>query len=386
MENYQKKTATILCLGKEFLQARSGGLNRYIHELSNQLIKDGNCVELYAYGMTEPSSHPNLHFIDLGSPEQFIGQRLFSAYTKLLAREGAPIDAVNLHFAPYSFPLLPILPKDIPITFTFHGPWALESQAEFSGNLNVRVKAWLEENVYRRCDRFIVLSKAFGNILHEIYKVPWEKISVIPGGVNIERFQPTFSQREARIQMGWSLDRPILFTPRRLVHRMGVDNLLRAICTIRATIPEIWLAVAGKGPLQNTLEQQVKELNLEEYVSFLGFLPDERLPIAYQAADLTVIPTRSFEGFGLVLLESLASGTPALCTPIGGMPEVLTPFKPELITQSIEDCALAERIVDFLTDNLELPSRQACRDYAVQNFSWDLISQHVLDVLLEPKV
>ncbi len=80
---------------------------------------------------------------------------------------------------------------------------------------------------------------------------------------------------------------------------------------------------------------QAKELGLEDNVKFLGFLPDEELPVAYQAADLTVMPSQSFEGFGLAILESLACGTPVVCTPVGGMPEILQGFSPQLITDSI---------------------------------------------------
>jgi glycosyltransferase involved in cell wall biosynthesis len=111
-------------------------------------------------------------------------------------------DAINLHFALYSFPLMNALPKDVPVTFTFHGPWALESEQEEAGKLSVLIKKWVvEKQVYRRCDRFIVLSKAFGAILHQDYQVPWNKIQIIRGGVDLTRFQPNLSRQEARTQL-----------------------------------------------------------------------------------------------------------------------------------------------------------------------------------------
>ncbi len=239
-------------------------------------------------------------------------------------RVGKP-DAINLHFALYSFPILDILPKGVPITFNFHGPWASESQQEVvNKKLSLFLKHWLiEQSTYNRCDRFIVLSKAFGNILHQQYQVPWSKINVIPGGVDISKFQTNLSPQEARTQLGWPSNRHILFTSRRLVHRMGLDKLLQALATIKPKIPDVWLAIAGRGHIQATLQQQATELGLDDNVKFLGFIPDEQLPIAYQAADLTVIPSQSFEGFGLAIVESLACGTPVMCTPVGGMPEIL---------------------------------------------------------------
>ncbi|NET53910.1 MAG: glycosyltransferase, partial [Merismopedia sp. SIO2A8] len=145
----------------------------------------------------------------------------------------------------------------------------------------------------------------------------------------------------------------------------------------------LWLAIAGKGPLRDALEAQVTALNLNHSVHFLGFLPDEQLPLAYQAADLTIMPSQSLEGFGLVLLESLASGTPVLCTPVGGMPEVITDFSPHLITASPSESDLAVTLSDILTGHLSLPDRHDCRHYASTHFDWTTIAQRVKHVFQE---
>ncbi|MCP2730842.1 glycosyltransferase family 4 protein [Symplocastrum sp. BBK-W-15] len=229
----------------------------------------------------------------------------------------------------------------------------------------------------------MVLSKAFGTILHQEYHIPWSKINVIPGGVDTSRFQANLSRQEARSQLNWPQDRKILFTPRRLVNRMGIDILLSAIAKIKSKLPDVWLAIAGKGVLRDSLEKQATELGLSNHVQFLGFLPDEQLPIAYQAADITVVPSQSLEGFGLIVLESLACGTPVLCTPIGGMPEILAPFSPELITEDTDVDAIALKLEGLLTGKISIPSRNACRDYAATNFNWTKIAQEVRQVILK---
>jgi glycosyltransferase involved in cell wall biosynthesis len=155
-----------------------------------------------------------------------------------------------------------------------------------------------------------------------------------------------------------------------------------ALANVKSKISDIWLAIAGKGPLKASLEQQAMELGLCDYVKFLGFLPDEHLPIAYQAADLTVMPSQSLEGFGLALAESLACGTPALCTPVGGMPEVIQPFSPDLIADSSDEIALAQRLEEVLTGRISLPSRTACREYASTRFDWQNIAQQIRTVLV----
>ncbi len=375
-------SANILCVGIGWFPKTPGGLDRYVYELTHQLAASLDRVELCGVGLPETESNSSIKLTNLAEPDIRLWERLWLIRSNFERRKSAKPDAINLHFALYSFPLLQVLPKGVPVTFSFHGPWALESKQEGSGKLSVFLKHWVEDRVYHRCDRFIVLSKAFGDILHQEYQVPWHKIHVIPGGVDLSRFQFDRSRAEARSQLNWPQNRPILFTARRLVHRVGLDKLLMAVATIKPQIPDIWLAIAGKGPLQADLQQQATDLGLNDNVKFLGFLPDDQLPIAYQAADLSVMPSQSLEGFGLAVLESLACGTPALCTPVGGMPEILEPFSPNLIAASTEATAIAERLEQLLLKKVPMPSREACQEYAAMNFDWQNIAQKVRKVLL----
>jgi glycosyltransferase involved in cell wall biosynthesis len=251
--------------------------------------------------------------------------------------------------------------------------------------LNIAFKKWVEQRVYNRCDRFITLSQAFADLLHQDYQIPTDKIHVIPAGIDTNGFKITHSRQEARTQLGFPLDRPILFTPRRLVQRMGIDNLLDALVIVKEQVPDVWLAIAGKGKQREALEQKAQALGLTDNVKFLGYVADQDLPVCYQAADLTVVPSQSLEGFGLILLESLACGTPVLSTPVGGMPEVLRPFDQNLVTEGISGASIADRLVSLLTDPKKLPDRQACRDYAVNNYDWKIIAPRVQEVLLRAK-
>jgi glycosyltransferase involved in cell wall biosynthesis len=380
----ESSSASILSLGLGWFPKTPGGLERYIYELTHKLAANQDQIELCGVGLPEAEANSPIKLTNLASPDSAIWERLWSIRTNFQkTRTGKP-DAINLHFALYSFPILDILPKGVPITFNFHGPWSSESQEEVNNRkISLFLKYWLiEKNTYKHCDRFIVLSQSFGNILHQEYEIPWNKIHVIPGGVNINRFQPNLSRQEARKQLDWPLERQIIFTSRRLVNRMGLDKLLLAIAEIKPRIPDVWLAIAGRGHIQDALQQQAIELGLDDHVKFLGFLPDEQLPVAYQAADLSVMPSQSFEGFGLAIVESLACGTPVICTPVGGMPEIIQPFSPDLITSSTETSAIAEKLEHTLLGKIPIPSRSECREYAINNFDWYKIAQQVRQVLL----
>ncbi|MEB3357459.1 MAG: glycosyltransferase family 4 protein [Synechococcales bacterium] len=382
MRTMHPPLAKIAVIGNNWFPDKPGGLDRYVYELVHTLAAAGHELDLFGLGLPAQSPVPLVHLHNLADPEASLGRRLAAAYRNLNCLRSAGADAINLHFALYGLAALPYLPQNVPITCTFHGPWAIESQKEGGGKLSVWLKQQMENRVYRRCDRFIVLSKAFGQILHQEYGIAWDRIHVIPGGVDTHRFAHSLSRQQAREQLDWPQDRFILFTPRRLVHRMGLDKLLSAIAQLGPQKSNLWLAIAGKGPLREALEQQVLDLELEDQVRFLGFLPDEQLPLAYQAADLTVMPSQSLEGFGLVLLESLSSGTPTLCTPVGGMPEVIAGFSPELITASPQEGAIATTLDAILTGQIPLPGRDACREYASTHFSWPTIADQIKQVLL----
>ncbi|PAX53896.1 glycosyltransferase family 4 protein, partial [Brunnivagina elsteri] len=368
-KDYLLKPASILCVGLGWFPKTPGGLERYIYDLTHQLAVNQDHIELCGIDLPEVEANLPIQFTNLASADESMLQRLRSCRSNFRKTRGEKPDAINLHFALYSFPILDLLPKGVPVTFNFHGPWASEGIGETKGSkISFLIKKWLiEQRTYNRCDRFIVLSKAFGNVLHQDYQIPWEKIHVIPGGVDIERFQPNLSRQQARTKLGWQQDRQIIFTSRRLVNRVGIDKLLNAIAKIKHTVPDVWVAIAGRGPLENILRQQATELGLDDYVKFIGFLPDEDLPVAYQAADLSIMPSQSFEGFGLAIVESLACGTPVICTPIGGMPEILQNFSPQLITDSADENAIADTLEQVLLGKIDIPSRSQCRDYVTAN-------------------
>lgn len=379
---------SILCLGVGWFPNTGGGLSRHLHDMACALAEKGAKVEVGGLGMPSEDAHfksQNLTLTNLAEAEMPILKRLFALRSEFKKCNPSSKASINLHFALYSLPILDYLSSDIPVTFNFQGPWAFESQQEGANSLVVWLKKQVELYVYRRCDRFIVLSHAFGKVLHQEYGIDWTKINVIPGGIDSQAFAPNMTQAEARQQLGWLQDRKILFTPRRLVQRMGIDRLLEAIVEVRKVVPDIWLGIAGKGPVSDQLQQQIYDLKLQDHAVLLGYVPDDLLSVAYQAADITVVPSISWEGFGLILVESLACGTPAISTPIGGMPEILRPLDSNLVTESIEVADIADRLIQFLSGQLSLPTSEVCRQYAIDNFDWKYLAPKVQEVLIAPK-
>jgi glycosyltransferase involved in cell wall biosynthesis len=181
--------------------------------------------------------------------------------------------------------------------------------------------------------------------------------------------------------MNWPDDKKIVFCVRRMVRRMGLENLIDAFGRVAAGQPDAVLILAGKGPLLAELQSRANAIGLEGRIIFQGFIPDEDLPAAYSSADFSIVPSQSLEGFGLITLESLACGTPVLVTPVGGLPEAVNPLDPSLVLAGcqVEDIAVGLRH-GF---SHPLPSRDRCRDYVQSNFSWPVIARQVMSVYQE---
>jgi len=288
-------------------------------------------------------------------------------------------DLVATHFPLYAAPLLDqVSPR--PLVVHFHGPWALESKAEGESWGQVRAKRWLERRVYRRGTRFIVLSRAFQRLLSHEYGVDPERIHIVPGGVDLERFAVTVSPDEARRRLGWHPDRPTLLSVRRLVQRVGLEPLVDAMRLVARVVPDAQLLIAGKGPLAHPLQERINGHGLRGTVRLLGFVPDADLPLAYAAADASVVPTQALEGFGLVAAESLAAGTPAFVTPVGGLPDVVAPLSPDLVMADTTASAIAARLIAALRGTLNVPTADACRRYAAERFDWSVVARRIRSV------
>jgi glycosyltransferase involved in cell wall biosynthesis len=266
-----------------------------------------------------------------------------------------------------------------PFVIHFHGPWALEGAAEGARRPVIFAKHLLERIVYSRGVKLIVLSKAFGSILEQQYGVPPDAIRIVPGGVDLDQFQCSLSRNAARQQLGLPLDRPTIVSVRRLVRAKGIENLIDATAILRKRIPDILVVVAGTGPLANDLALRVQERGLSESLRFAGYVAETDLPTLYRAADLFVVPTIALEGFGLVVVEALACGTPVIVTPVAGLPEVITDLDPSLVLAGSDSETLARGIGDAITGQTPLPNSHACTAYA-QRFGWSQIAQRVADI------
>ena len=366
-------------IGMHWFPEGGGGADRYFYGLVSELTHHDCALKAFVFG--EGKSDP-------GSPVRFLGKRDQSLRERLLklrkgvkeelARESRPA-LIASHFSLYVFPLLDFFWRH-PHVVHFHGPWADESAAEGESSHAVYFKQTIERVTYATARRFIVLSKAFRDVLVTRYRIREDRIDIVPGGVQADAFKTGLSRAEARERLGWPKDRIILLTVRRLARRMGLENFIEAIGQLREKEPAILAVLAGTGPLVGELAALVERKNLQEHVRLVGFVPDADLPVAYRAADASVVPSIALEGFGLIVLESLAAGTPAIVTPVGGLPEAVSALSKDLILDGSSPAQIADGLAARLAALERLPSESACQAYAKDNFDWPVIANKVIRV------
>ncbi len=341
-----------LFVGMEwFPESRDGGLNRYFYEELQALSAVG------VSGTAFVSYCENQRLGDINARAAAgRGASLWERWkgARRIAREALKdADLVNVHFALYASPWMQDIPRNMPLVVNFHGPWADEIAAEATtvkGRFSAFRAHLIERAVYRRADRVITLSEAFRDIAHRRYRIPLDRIRVVPGAVDTAPYLKAPRRTEARERLGWPTERPILLAIRRIARRMGLENLIDAMAEVRRAHPKALLLIGGKGPFAGELEARIAERGLSDTVRLLGFVPDDDLAAAYAAADISIVPTLTLEGFGLITVESLAAGTPVLGTPVGGTPEILRGLEPGLIFGDTTPAAIAAGIDSALAE------------------------------------
>lgn len=373
-----------------------GGGERALWELASRLAGRGHALRIVCRA-PDPSAAPAV--VHHGVPVRHfpVDRRSLLAFiwTSISEARRAVIDEVRTHDPEVLHLQQPLSAfgaltssagRRLPSLYTFHSPAPLEYRSRrrmtrqhrggLVGDVGTALLWVIERASLTRAGRIHVLSDFSASLIWKLYRIGGDRVVKVPGGVDIDRFQPPPDRAVLRRELGLPERRPLLFTVRNLEPRMGLDELIRAMASLRERRPDVLLLIGGAGPLRPELEALVAALGLEGHVRFLGFVSDGDLPRYYGVADVFVLPTRALEGFGLVTVEALACGTPVLGTPVGATPEILTALKPSLVFSSATAAAMADEIERFLEWAARDPVaaerlRAESRRHAETFYSWE---------------
>jgi glycosyltransferase involved in cell wall biosynthesis len=208
--------------------------------------------------------------------------------------------------------------------------------------------------IYSKLSLWISLTQNMKEDVCRFTRVPREKISVVPLGTDLHKFDPSqFDAAEARKYFGLPEGKKIVGVLGRLDPQKGQDVLLRAIPKIAAEHPDVLFVIAGDETAgepghKKYLEDLCASLNVERYVKFMRFTDD--VPKLMAALDIFTLPSFS-ETYGLVVIEAMAMEKPVIATNAGGVPEIIANGKTGILVEPRNADALALAIHRVLNDD-----------------------------------
>lgn len=378
-----------VCLVSKQFPPGVGGGETYAVELANGLGERGHDVDVYTQWIDSPDEEADVH-------ENVTVNRICKARRKLVTFETLwfsfkarrvvdfeQYDIVHGTMMPAStIAVTPFNEIETPVVLTSHGTSlgeqgavALETPADyllkfFFHPMNVA----MDYVASRDADRVIAISDHAYEQLTTSYRLDADEVEMIPHGVDTDWFYPRDERHSAVTE-----EKTTLLYVGRLGARKGLDLALRALA--KADEPEFEFLIAGTGRHEESLRELVQELEISEQVRFLGYVPDDELPALYSSADVFVLPSK-YEGFGLVVLESVACGTPVIGADAGGIPTAIDEGRNgETVQREVE--SFADTLSSVQTERSEWVEMPVRSDEGVDCDSWLDISATVEELYEE---
>jgi len=194
-------------------------------------------------------------------------------------------------------------------------PLIISTEQNLNPDENI-MQNFLKKLTSRFAVKIIAISGAVKNDLIYRYKVPENKIKIIPNGVNLNKFLNYHQKPENKKEL--ENQKIILGTIGRLVTQKGQSFLIKALAKVNDL--DFECLIAGQGPLENQLTKQIKDLNLEDKIKLVGTIRE--VPEFLSSLDAFIFPSL-WEGQGVVLLEAALMNLPIIASDVNGIKEVL---------------------------------------------------------------
>ena len=370
-----------------------GGVEQHVAELAPRLHVRGHTVDVYtselyrefpAMQRLDPSVPREertpwgaVHRLPVWSLPGELHYTFFRGLPEALARDRPDVvhahtygthqvAAAHRHHRRFGTPFL--------LTAHFHPIWSIEG-----GWLRRRIRGFYDRrlagSVVRDAARIIVQTHEEERLLRSL-GLPLPPLEVVPPG-----YRPLPSPPPGTLSFTdrYRIPGPFVLFVGRLASNKGLLDLAEAFAPLAQADPSARLVVVGEdGGVRAPLTARVAALGLTGRVHLLGHIDDDAvLSQAYREARLTVLPSE-YEAFGLVLLESLAAGTPVVASRVGGIPEFVEDGKAGLLVPPRSPPALSEAITRVWNDRVLARSLgEYGRDRVVPRYTWDALADRV---------
>ena len=376
----------ILMLTWEYPPRIVGGIARVVHDLSKRLIKDGHEVTVVTYRDNadvpeyENDKGVNVYRVDnyMIHPNNFIDWimqlnfNMLSKATEIINKEGG-FDVIHAHdwLVTYAAKSLKNA-YDIPIVATIHA-----TEAGRNSGIHDETQRYINDTEWLltyEATEVIVNSNYMKNEIQRLFGLPFDKINVIPNGINLSNFTGIERDYDFRRQYAMDNEKIILYVGR-LVYEKGVQHLIAAMPKILSNYNDAKLIIAGRGGMMAELRAEASNLGLNDKIYFTGYLNSKQVQKMYKCADVAVFPS-TYEPFGIVALEAMLAGVPTVVSDVGGLDEIVTHGVDGMKSYAGNANSIADSVTALLYDhqlatNVSKKAKQKVKD----QFNWEKIAQ-----------
>jgi glycosyltransferase involved in cell wall biosynthesis len=264
----------------------------------------------------------------------------------------------------------------IPIVQTFHALGVVKRRHQGSADTSPDEREWIEPAVGRGVDQVVATCSDEAFELKAL-GVPLHAISVVPCGVDVDRFRP-----DGPVEARGRTER--VLTASRLVRRKGVGTTIAALAALVEAGRDVELVIVGGAgtagadladdPEYQRLDALARSLGVRDHVSFRGQLGQDAMPSVYRSADV-VVCAPWYEPFGIVPLEAMACGRPVVASQVGGLIDTVVEDATGLHVPPRDEAAVAAAVTALLDD----PERReaygaAGRERVESRYAWTRVA------------
>jgi phosphatidylinositol alpha 1,6-mannosyltransferase len=376
-----------------------GGVPTVTYHLALDLVNRGHQVWVMA---------PSYGSRDIYRIEQKVRVYRFSSF------EWPTYEDLRIAFLPF-LPMRKLLKKADPDVIHIHSPVVLGNIAQIlAGGLRkpvVVTNHYLPMNMSRTLTNDPVLSKPFNNVtysylvhfcnrceyvtaptataLNLLYahglRAPARTIS---NGIDLAYFSPGPRDEELRQRLRLPADRPLILSLNRLSLEKRIDVLIDAVAKMQNPVH---LAIASTGPAEGELRARVQQLQLEDRVSFLGFISDADLVSLYRLSDIFGIPSEA-DLQSIATMDAMACGLPVVAANSYALPELVHHQENGFLFQPGNSDEMAQKL-DLLAGSAALRSSMGQQSLAIIAGhdrirvleDWETLYQRLSDEFIEAK-
>ena len=380
----------------------AGGMNVLVLSIAAELASRGVGVDLLTRAdgpprVVEVSDGITLHELRAGAARPLPKGELVAAtdefgeaVANLAGRTGAGYDVIHAHYWLSGLATLPVaLELGIPFVQSFHTLAAMKDRMRGPGEApepEMRVRS--EMFLAHQANAIIAGSLAEVTTLIDDVGAPADKIWVIPPGVDIDLFRPgraIAAGDRARLRLGITAGRPIISVVGRVQPLKDQELAIRMLAelhALRGWAPVLVIAgdaTPGDDGYLSSLRSVATSLGVSGDIRFVGGLGREELADLLAASSVTLVPSRS-ETFGLVALESAASGTPVVGFRGTGLLESVADGRSGLLLDSREPRAWANAVAGLLEDAQGLGRLSESARHHAEGYTWAATATALLGV------